>query len=218
MEEKIQLIALSIPGFLMAISCHEAAHALMAYLFGDSTAKQQDRLSLNPIHHYDLVGTIILPLALILMGSGVMFGYARPVPVDPRNFKNIRKGVFWVSFAGPLANVALAIISVVLVTLVNNFVPQGVTLIPELSKMLYFSVLINTALAVFNLIPWPPLDGSKMVSTFLDYNTARKYEDLQQWSLLFFIILWQTNLLSYLMGPAYWAIHQMMISLNQLFA
>ncbi|MGB0452667.1 MAG: site-2 protease family protein [Bacteriovoracaceae bacterium] len=201
MEDIIFRLAVSIPGFLLAIVFHEAAHAYVALRFGDPTAKLQGRLSLNPAVHWDLVGTIIMPIFFIVLGWGI-FGYAKPVPVDPRNLKNVKWGIFWVSFAGPLANVALAIISAFALVVCALKVSPDFYLYDVLRKMLESSVYINIILAVFNLIPWPPLDGSKMVATFLDYNQARKYEELQRFSLLFFIILWQTNILSYVMSPA----------------
>lgn len=201
MEDIIYRIAISLPGFLLAIVFHEAAHAYIALKFGDPTAKLRGRLSLNPAVHYDLVGTIIMPLLFVVLGWGI-FGYAKPVPVDSRNFKKVNAGIFWVSFAGPLANVVLAIISSFLMVLVATKVPPTFSFYVIMVEMLKASITINIILAVFNLLPWPPLDGSKMVSTFLDYSTARKYEELQRFSLLFFFILWQTNILSYVMMPA----------------
>ena len=201
MEEIVYRIAVSIPGFLFAIVFHEAAHAYMALKFGDPTAKLNGRLSLNPAVHYDLFGTIILPLIFVIFGASI-FGYAKPVPVDTRNFKNVKKGVFWVSFAGPLANVLMAIISSFFMVVVVTKVPPTFGFYKIFADMLQASVMINIVLAVFNLIPWPPLDGSKMLATFMDYNTARKYEELQRFSLLFFIILWQTQILSFFLMPA----------------
>lgn len=201
MEDIIYRIAISLPGFLLAIVFHEAAHAFIALKFGDPTAKLRGRLSLNPAVHYDLWGTVIMPLMFVMLGWGV-FGYAKPVPVDSRNFKNVKSGIFWVSFAGPLANVLLAILSSFFMVLIATKVPPTFSFYVIMVEMLKASVTINIILAVFNLIPWPPLDGSKMVSTFLDYEQARKYEELQRFSLIFFIVLWQTNILSYVMMPA----------------
>ena len=197
----ISRIAIGAPGFLAAIVFHEAAHAFMAYRFGDPTAKLQGRLSLNPAVHYDLVGTVIFPLVGALLG-GVIFGWARPVPIDPRRFKNIRSGIFWVSFAGPLANIILAVFAAFILAVLKTKISPTLIFYKEFIEMLYMAVIINIVIAVFNLIPFPPLDGSKMVSTFLDYETARKYEDLQRYSFLFIILLWVTPLLRILMTPA----------------
>ncbi len=201
MEDIILRLCVSLPVFLFAIVVHEASHAYMALRFGDSTAQSMGRLTLNPIAHYDLVGTIIFPLVGVLLG-GSMFGWAKPVPVDARRFKNMRSGIFWVSFAGPLSNIILAIISSFLYAFMLSKVATSFYFHDVFSQMLLQSVYINVILAVFNLIPFPPLDGSKMVSSFLDYETSRKYEDLARFSFLFVIVLWTTPVLQYLIGPA----------------
>lgn len=201
MNEIIYRIAISLPAFLMAIVCHEAAHAWMAKRFGDTTGEQLGRLSLNPAVHYDLVGTIIFPLIGAAMG-GMMFGWAKPVPVDSRRFKNIRSGIFWVSFAGPLANIILMLFSAILLAFIFTKVSPSFSYYSVTTEMLKSAVTINVLLAVFNLIPFPPLDGSKMVSSMLDYNNARKYEELQRYSFVFLIILIMTPVLSWIMTPA----------------
>ncbi|MEK6626593.1 MAG: site-2 protease family protein [Bdellovibrionota bacterium] len=201
MEEFILRVCYSAPGFLMAICLHEYGHAWMSNRFGDNTAKSHGRLSLNPAVHYDLFGTIILPIIFAASGLGI-FGYAKPVPVDARNFKSFRKAIFWVSFAGPLANVMLMVLSAFFFVLMSTFLPKDFFLFEPLVNMLYFSVNINVLLAVFNLIPIPPLDGSRMVSSFLSYDKARFYEGLERYSFMFFLLLWMTHAFDYLMYPA----------------
>jgi Zn-dependent protease len=200
-DDIILRIATMAPGFLLAIVCHEAAHAYVATRLGDPTARHQGRLSLNPAVHYDPIGTVLFPLIGATIG-GVMFGWAKPVPVDARYFKNVRTGIFWVSFAGPLANILLAILSAFILAVMIVMVPQTLYLYEPFFMMVRWSVMINIILAVFNLIPFPPLDGSKMVSTFLDYEQARRYEELQRFSFLFIIILIMTPIFSFIVSPA----------------
>ena len=201
MEDIIYRIATALPGFLFAIVCHEAAHAWMAKRFGDTTGEQLGRLSLNPAVHYDPIGTILFPLIGAVLG-GTMFGWAKPVPVDTRRFKNIRSGIFWTSFAGPLANIILMVLSAILLALIVTKVPADFTYYKIFSDVLRSAVIINVLLAVFNLIPFPPLDGSKMVTSMLDYNQARQYEELQRYSFVFLIILIMTPILQWIMAPA----------------
>lgn len=207
MEDIVFRLCISLPGFLLGIVFHEWAHAYVATRFGDDTAKNAGRLTFNPAPHADIVGTLIFPMISIAIG-GIMFGWAKPVPVDPRRFKNMRSGIFWVSFAGPLANVLLATILAFFYVFMQKKVSPDFPLHGELVQMMGSAIMINILLAVFNLIPFPPLDGSKMVSTFLDYEAARKYEDLQRFSFLFIILLWSTNIFGYIVTPAIMAGNQ----------
>ncbi len=192
--------AISLPGFLLAITCHEAAHALMALKFGDDTAKHQGRISLNPMDHIDLFGTIIFPLIGVVAG-GVPFGWAKPVYSNPSRYKNIKWGIFWVSFAGPLANLLLGVVSAFFCAVIFRFVPHNSGFFQVLFEIFRQSILINLVLAAFNLIPLPPLDGAKMLSTFLPYEMARSFEELQNFSFLFLILLWTTPIFSFIVSP-----------------
>lgn len=196
----INTLTLALPGFLLAISFHEFGHGWMAKRFGDDTAERIGRLTLNPVSHIDLVGTVIFPMVGIMIG-GVPFGWAKPVPVDVRRFKNMKSGIFWVSFAGPGANLILMILSAFIFGITYAYVPATFSLKTQFMDMLQYSVFINILLAVFNLIPFPPLDGSKMVSAYLDYNSARKYEELQRFSFVFILILWFTPIFGYMIRP-----------------
>jgi Zn-dependent protease len=179
-------IVQSLPGFLLAIVVHEAAHAWMANRFGDPTAKNQGRLTLNPVAHYDPWGTIFFPL-LAAFTSFAMIGWARPVPVDIRNFKNIRKGIFWVSFAGPLSNLILGTLSAMFLGLLATQVSPQWAYYGVFIHILRYSVFINFILAFFNLIPLPPLDGSKMVSSFLKGRALYQYENFARYTPMIFI-------------------------------
>jgi Zn-dependent protease len=194
-------IAQSLPGFLLAIVSHEAAHAWMANKFGDPTAKNEGRLTLNPAAHYDPWGTIFFPL-LAAFTNFAMIGWARPVPIEVRNFKKVRAGIFWVSFAGPLANLILMFVSAILLAIMVTKVSSSFSFYTVFSDMLKSAVTINVLLAVFNLIPFPPLDGSKMVTSMLDYNRARAFEELERYSFVFLILLIFTPVLSWIMTPA----------------
>lgn len=201
MTDLIARLAIQIPAFLLAIVIHEASHAFMATKFGDDTPKYNGRLTLDPLVHLDLLGTVIFPLIGALIG-GMMFGWAKPVPIDPRNFKNIRSGIFWVSFAGPLSNIILAVVCSFLLAFMFTNVSNDFYFFSPFTQILRASISINIILAVFNLIPFPPLDGSKMVSSFLNYKQLMQYESLARYSFIFFIFLMMTGALYYVITPA----------------
>ncbi|MDB9787177.1 site-2 protease family protein [Bacteriovoracaceae bacterium] len=202
LEQGIYRLALVLPGLLLAIVLHEVAHAYVAYRFGDSTAKDEGRITLNPISHLDLVGSVIFPLILIFANLGV-YGWAKPVPINQRNFKEYKKSVFWVSFAGPLANFFVMIVCAFFYAVVKGGAFAGMYFSQPLSDMLLQAVQINVVIGTFNLLPFPPLDGSKMLMTFLSYDAQRKYEELSRFSLIIFIILILTGALNYVFYPAF---------------
>lgn len=181
-------IAQSLPGFLLAIVAHEWAHGYMAKRFGDNTAEKSGRLTLNPAAHIDPMGTIFFPLLGVIFGWAVI-GWAKPVPVDVRNFKNYRKGIFWVSFAGPLINFIIGIFSCLFYAIVAIKVPQNFPYYSVILQMLSYSIFINFLLGVFNLIPLPPLDGSRMVASFLKGEALRKYEELARYTPMIFLVI-----------------------------
>ncbi len=199
-------IAQSMPGFLLAIVAHEAAHAWMANKFGDPTAKNEGRLTLNPAAHYDPFGTILFPL-IAAATNFAMIGWAKPVPVVSRNFKNYRQGIFWVSFAGPLMNIILGTLSALILAIIATKVSTDWGFYTISLRMLRYSVFINFILAFFNLIPLPPLDGSKMISSFLKGNALYKYEAFAQYTPMIFIGVMALSFMGihtigYLMQPA----------------
>ena len=190
-EKFLFTLAQCAPGLLLALVCHEYAHGRVAKMFGDDLAEREGRLTLNPMSHIDPMGTVMFPLLLVFIGvaSGsaiTPFGWAKPVPVDSRNFKDVRKAVFWVSFAGPLANFAIGILSVLIWAISMKHLPDYSGKL-QFEQMLQFSFLINFILMGFNLIPLPPLDGSRMVATYLKGNALRKYEEFARYTPMIFI-------------------------------
>ncbi len=190
---------------VFSIVLHEVAHGWMAYRLGDPTAKNLGRLTLNPIPHIDLMGTIILPILMIVM-KGPVFGWAKPVPFNPHNFHqhiDIRNGTMWVALAGPGSNLLLALIFSFVLVLVNKFIPTShvfvYVLLSELAKAVIY---LNLFLAFLNLIPIPPLDGSKVVMRFLPTKYYHYYLRLERYGMIILIILLVSGGLSHLvLGP-----------------
>lgn len=152
--------------FLFALCFHEFAHGMVAKWRGDNTAERLGRLSLNPVAHADMLGTWILPLTAIILGTNLMFGWAKPVPVDSRNLKNPRMDMFWIALAGPASNVLLALVSTVLLAVAMAYGQSG-SVGQAFTLLLSNFILINLFLALFNMIPVNPLDGGKVIAPFL---------------------------------------------------
>jgi Zn-dependent protease len=189
----VQQIALVAPVLLLAMVAHEYAHGYAAMKQGDLTAYQLGRLTWNPIKHIDPFMTIILPIALAVMG-GPIFGGAKPVPVNPRNFRNYKRGDIIVSLAGVATNVVLAFVSVPLIILVGLLGAQLPDLMRPLAvvqQMLVWSVLINLFLAAFNLLPIPPLDGSHVFKYLLPPRWSLAYQQAGRYGIvILFGLLW----------------------------
>jgi Zn-dependent protease len=175
---------------LFAISVHESAHAWMANRLGDPTAKMLGRVSLNPLVHIDVFGTLLLPAILIIMGFPP-FGYAKPTPVDTRNFKNVVRDDIFTAVAGPVSNFLTAFVAVIALAMIAHgsaagFAPvfRGTDVASPLAKMFEWAILINVILAVFNLIPLPPLDGSHVIRHFLSYETLKVYDRIGYFGLV----------------------------------
>lgn len=189
MTETLVLAAILIPCLIVAIVFHEVAHGWTALALGDPTAKEQRRLSLNPIRHVDPVGTIIVPGALALFG-GPVFGWARPVPVRKDRLDNPRYGMMAVAAAGPGTNLVLAAIGAVVLGLVATTLslPPGGAVEWVLTGLNYF-IVINIFLALFNLLPIPPFDGSHILEGLLPRSMAAQYAKLQQVGMFLLIAL-----------------------------
>lgn len=160
---------------ILSIVVHEVAHGYSAYLFGDLTAKYQGRLTFNPIKHIDPIGSVILPFFMSLIPGGVILGWAKPVPINPYNFKRRRLGEFVTAFAGPLSNIIIATIFIILIKF-----SAMLGLSTVFVQLCFVIVLINSVLALFNLIPIPPLDGYRILSVFLPVETVEKFEQFAQ--------------------------------------
>ncbi len=200
MAEGLQRLGAQFVPFLFAIVAHEFGHGWMALRFGDKTAKESGRLTLNPIPHIDPIGTLLFPIINMVSGMMIMFGWAKPVPIDPSRFSSYRKGLFWVSLAGPLMNFALGFFSAVLLFAMTKYSPDFI-FYKEFQTMLQISIYLNYGLAVFNLLPLPPLDGSKVVESFLSPRATLKYEEMTKYSFFILLMLMFTGAFKYLGIP-----------------
>jgi Zn-dependent protease len=169
---------------LVSIMAHEIAHGAAAYYFGDPTAKNQGRLTLNPLKHIDPFGSVILPLVMYFTGTGILFGWAKPVPYNPYNLRNRRLGEFCVAIAGVTTNLVIAISFAILL----RFAPTlGLTL--STVYLIGYIIMLNITLVVFNLIPVPPLDGSKLLYTLVPYRYEHNLQVLEKYGFYFLIII-----------------------------
>ncbi len=169
---------------IIAITLHEAAHAWMAERCGDSTARMLGRVTFNPIKHVDPLGTLLIPGALLLIGAPFLFGYAKPVPVNFSRLNNPKRDMIWVAIAGPAINVILAFISALLLHLVV-YLPDNVAL--WVGENLNKSILINVVLAVFNMLPLPPLDGGRVLTGLLPNPYAWRFAQIERYGLFILI-------------------------------
>ncbi len=180
---------------LFSVIIHELAHGFVAYSLGDPTAKYQGRLTLNPIKHLDIFGSVLLPLLLFVTQSPFLVGWAKPVPINPYNFKDQKWGSLKVAIAGPISNLALALIF----GLVLRFIPTAVFMsAPGLFLIFSFVVQINLMLALFNLIPIPPLDGHWILFTFIPDSLDTFKRFLQQYGIFILLFLLFFNALQWL--------------------
>ena len=201
----MQRFALWAVPILAAVVLHEVAHGYVAYRLGDSTAARLGRLTLNPFAHVDLFGTIVLPLLLLFGGAPFLFGYAKPVPVNFSNLRNPRRGMVLVALAGPVTNLLLAGLSAIVVRLLltmpvpdNEFLTSNLVLI---ARMAQYSVLMNVGLAVFNLLPLPPLDGGRVATGLLPQTSAVALARLEPYGMLILMVLLASGVLDQVLHP-----------------
>jgi len=205
MERYGQLL-LFFPVLLFSVVVHEYAHARVALSQGDRTAAMLGRITLNPIPHIDLLGSIIVPIVLWLSPGGFLIGWAKPVPVNPRNFRNYRRGDILVSAAGVAANFALAVVFTLMVVVINRLVGVvGESVLEPLKLLRYmaaFGIYINLLLGVFNLFPVPPLDGSHLLYHMLPPRLGARYREFGRFGIgILFLFLLVPGLLSVLLRP-----------------
>lgn len=206
-------LLLTLPGVLIAITFHEFAHAFVADKLGDDTPRRQGRLSLNPLAHIDPMGFLMLIF--------VHFGWGKPVEIDPRNFKRNRSmsaQEALVALAGPVMNIIIAFILTIILFAVGTFSGSFITTTAGYLTMvaIQMAIAVNVGLGVFNLVPLPPLDGSKILMHFLPYNAKNWFMNNQQLFYVIFLVLWVTNLVSYIIAPVingvssgiYWLVAQ----------
>ena len=184
------------PLFMMAVVIHEVSHGVVADYLGDLTARRAGRLTLNPFRHMDLFGTVLLPLFLQLVHAPFVFGWAKPVPVDYRNLRHPKRDMFWIGAAGPAANFLLAATAALLLK------AGGPALPPVLAELLRAVALINIGLGAFNLLPVPPLDGSRVLAGLLPARLAAGLLRLERWGILLVMLLLYFGIIDRVVWPA----------------
>jgi Zn-dependent protease len=203
------VFALWVLPFLMAVVFHEWAHGRVAKLLGDDTASRMGRLTLNPLAHVDPIGTIALPALLMITGSPVMFGWAKPVPVDFRRLKNPKRDMVWVALAGPAMNILIATLSAAGLSFLSRSAGvepdssvTGIRVAEPLAIMCTMSLHLNVVLAVFNMLPIPPLDGGRVAVGLLPRALASRLAEVEPYGFFIVMALLYTHVLDFVLQPA----------------
>jgi len=193
----IQKIAIYALPVIFAITVHEAAHGYVARYFGDMTAHQQGRISLNPLRHIDPVGTILIPMLTLALG-GILFGWAKPVPVSFGRLRNPKQDMLWVAAAGPASNLVMAILWAMVIKL-SAGLPEAMAL--PLSLMGQAGISINVVLMVLNLLPLPPLDGGRIAVSLLPHHLAYRFAAVERYGFAILLMLMFTGILGRILWP-----------------
>jgi len=192
MDQRVLGLLLFIPVLLFSVIVHEVAHGWVALREGDPTAYMLGRLTLNPMPHIDPIGSILVPLVLYMSHAGFLFGWARPVPVNTRNFRKYKRGDILVSLAGIAANLLLAVgfmLLALLCVLVARTIPGAMSVVPVVQAMAIIGIELNLLLAFFNIIPIPPLDGSHVFYYLLPPRLGAAYRDLGRFGMLLLLLI-----------------------------
>lgn len=218
-SQLVQTVAIYALPVLFAITLHEAAHGYVARHFGDMTAYAQGRISLNPVRHIDLVGTIIVPIAILvatkfLSGSGYLFGWAKPVPVNYSALKRPKQNMMWVAAAGPIANLAMAIAWALLIKFAA--VLPETTLTDPMKRMGVAGIEVNIVLMLLNLLPILPLDGGRILASILPQRMAWQYSKLEPWGFPILLLLLFSGYLGIILGPMLKASYEVIGTVFQL--
>ncbi len=206
MSELIVTLSVWALPVLLAITLHEAAHGYVARAFGDRTAELAGRITLNPFKHIDPVGTVAVPIGMLLIstllgGAGMLFGWAKPVPVDPRFLRRPKQDMFWVAGAGPMSNLLQAIVWALVFKVALVFGPQGSWLF--FARMADAGIAINLVLMLVNLFPLPPLDGGRMLVAALPPRLAWPLARIEPYGMVIVILLFVSGVLSTVLWPLY---------------
>ena len=196
----VQAVAIAALPIVLAITLHEAAHGYAAKHFGDPTAYLEGRITANPLKHIDPIGTIVVPLAILLLSTGgILFGWAKPVPVNFGNLRHPKRDMLWVAAAGPGANLVMAMIWA-LVLKTAWMLPLNYFSVP-MSEMAKTGIYINISLLVLNLFPLPPLDGGRIAVSLLPHRLAWKFAQLERWGFPILLVLLFTGILGSILRP-----------------